>query len=79
MMDVFSVKLWDNTIESFKKEVAIWKEREPESIEEFYITQSIQIPDNANYNRGRKLAVGVIKADTVTYRRICTIVGIELN
>lgn len=76
---VYAFKVYDEKIDELKKEVEIWKEREPGNVLEFTITDTVYIPEDCGPNAGREFAVGIYKGDEVLYRRICVIVGISIN
>lgn len=79
MFNVYSLEVWDNKIEDLKEEIDIWKEREPENIDTFTMTEPVYIPESAERNGGRRLACAIFKGDDILYRRICVIVGIKIK
>ena len=78
--DVCYGKVWDDDYLQLIAEVEYWKEQGKEI--EFYITKRIEVPDDKLHfgdDAGRTLATYVVKADRQLWRRICTIVDIEIG
>lgn len=78
--DVCNGTVWDDEIQSLINEVEYWKGQGNDI--EFYITKPVEIPDDEIHfgnNANRTIATYVVKADRQLWRRICSIVDIEIR